>query len=271
MSDVVPVEQLAALATRSGIPRYRQIADQLAELIPGSPPGTRLPSEHDIAKHLGVSRATAIQALRELEIRGLIRRRQGRGSFVADGSRAVRSAGMGFLHSFSQDLRDAGWRTKEKVLSCEQTVAPDAACSGLAVPAGSTTWHISRLILSDGEPVVHATSWLPLSIYPAVDRSGIESSSLYEHLSTEYGPQGRPSAAEEEWRAYAADRGVAKLLDLEAGAPVMRVERRAFLADGLPAEYALSFVRADTFVVSVSVASDKRVNGSTTRVRVARR
>ena len=86
----LPVERLRPPDPGSGVPRYRQIADQIAVLITDAEPGVRLPSEHEMAAHLGVSRATAIQALNDLENRGLVHRKQGRGSFTADTERAIR-------------------------------------------------------------------------------------------------------------------------------------------------------------------------------------
>lgn len=268
VSSDLAVERLG-LTTNSGVPRYRQIADQLAVLISDAAPGSRLPSEHDIARHLEVSRATAVQALRELESRGLVNRRQGRGSFVADTSRAIRSTGMGFVPSFSQDLREAGHQTSEQILVCERLAVADDVIVGLELSSDTEAWCVRRVILSDSEPAIHVTSWLPIGLYPRLDRSGIESGSLYEYLESHYGPHGRPSAAEEEWTAQGVDRDVARILDLRTGSPVMRVQRRAFLADGTPAEYAVSLVRAEIFMVSVRVASDDRPGIPTTRVRAS--
>ncbi|MDZ5461422.1 FadR/GntR family transcriptional regulator [Azohydromonas lata] len=63
---------------------YRQIADQLAELIRSGEfqPGDRLPSERDLAQQLGVSRASVREALIALEIDGLIDIRVGSGVYV---------------------------------------------------------------------------------------------------------------------------------------------------------------------------------------------
>lgn len=63
---------------------YRQIADQIAELIRRGEyaAGSRLPSERDLAQQLGVSRASVREALIALEIDGLIDIRVGTGVFV---------------------------------------------------------------------------------------------------------------------------------------------------------------------------------------------
>jgi DNA-binding FadR family transcriptional regulator len=63
---------------------YRQIADQLAELIRRGEfkPGDRLPSERDLSQQFDVSRASVREALIALEIDGLVDVRVGLGVFV---------------------------------------------------------------------------------------------------------------------------------------------------------------------------------------------
>jgi DNA-binding FadR family transcriptional regulator len=65
---------------------YRQIADQLRQLIEGGeyPVGSRLPSERDLAEKLGVSRPTVREALIALEVEGRLRIRVGSGIYVID-------------------------------------------------------------------------------------------------------------------------------------------------------------------------------------------
>ncbi len=66
---------------------YQQLAESLAWRIGTGelPPGTRLPSERDLARQLGISRTTAVSAYRELEARGLVRGHVGRGTYVCAG------------------------------------------------------------------------------------------------------------------------------------------------------------------------------------------
>lgn len=251
----LPVALLTPLSAGSGIPRYRQIADQIETLLGDAAAGVRLPSEHEIANHLAVSRATSTQALRELQNRGVAMRMQGRGTY-SSGRTAVRSLGAQRLPSFSDDLRRAGHTTRERVLRCATEPAPDSVARQLGVPGGSPTWLVERVIISDGVPVVHVTSWLPSTLYPEVDAAEVQAWSLYEHLERSYGAAARPERADEEWAAVTAAPATAQLLELPRYAAVMRVHRLAMLDDGTSAEYGVSYVRGDSFVVSWHVSGD---------------
>ena len=74
------------LSDASGVPRYRQIVDQLAEQIRVGRlrSGDKLPSVRELAPRLVVSLITVRKAYEDLEADGLIVRRQGQGSFVAE-------------------------------------------------------------------------------------------------------------------------------------------------------------------------------------------
>lgn len=74
---------------------YRQIADQIAELIAKGefPPGTRLPPERVLAQQFGVSRPSVREALIALEIDGLVDVRGGSGVYVLPPQQVARDAG----------------------------------------------------------------------------------------------------------------------------------------------------------------------------------
>ena len=75
------------LSQASGVPFYRQVIDQVSELVGSGSlePGQRLPSVRELAKGLLVSLITVRRAYADLEAAGLIVRRQGQGTFVAEG------------------------------------------------------------------------------------------------------------------------------------------------------------------------------------------
>jgi len=65
-------------------PKHERLRDHLlAEMLAGRlTPGQMLPSEHEMTESLGVARTTVRQAMASLEHDGLIRRVQGKGTFV---------------------------------------------------------------------------------------------------------------------------------------------------------------------------------------------
>ncbi len=81
----------------------------MRELIAGSRPGDRLPSERELSARWGVARMTVRHAMDTLVAEGLVVRRQGSGTYVA-AQPMVRFLG---LTSFTQDMRDRGLVPRE--------------------------------------------------------------------------------------------------------------------------------------------------------------
>src|SRR5579864_5800467 len=74
------------LDTRSGVPAYRQIIDQvLGGIASGTlKPGDQLPTVRQLSVDLTVNPNTVVRAYRELEIREVLSTQQGTGTFVTD-------------------------------------------------------------------------------------------------------------------------------------------------------------------------------------------
>src|SRR5688572_23042489 len=76
-----------SVATREAAkPKHRQLFDELGGAIQKGAfvPGQRLPTEAELMQQYGVSRTTVTRTLRDLEHRGIIRRRRGSGTFVKE-------------------------------------------------------------------------------------------------------------------------------------------------------------------------------------------
>src|SRR4051794_6773314 len=60
------------------------VAQQLMEAFRDLPPGTKVPSERELTKDLGVGRSTVREALNGLAVLGVLTIRHGQGAFIAD-------------------------------------------------------------------------------------------------------------------------------------------------------------------------------------------
>ncbi len=79
------------LSETSGVPYYRQIVDQVSELIRAGQlgAGDALPSVRELSRDLLVSLITTRRAYRDLKTLGLIEVVQGKGTFVAENVEAT--------------------------------------------------------------------------------------------------------------------------------------------------------------------------------------
>ena len=100
----------------AAVPLYNQIAESLLDQIESGKlaPGSRLPPERELSEMLGVNRMTLRQALHLLQTQGLLIRRQGNGTFVAD-PKIERQAGR--LISFTRGMERRGLKPGARVVS----------------------------------------------------------------------------------------------------------------------------------------------------------
>ncbi len=226
-----------------GITAHAQIEDWLADAIAAGQltPGDRLPTEHDLAAWLGVSRMTLRHALSELAQRGLVTRTVGRGggTFVAE---PKLEQDLTTLAGFSEQLRRHGKVAGARVLAAAQIPASAAAAAALELAEGEPVHDVRRIRLADGRPIVIEHSQFPAKLFPDLLDCRLDGS-LYELLAENYGL--RPHRARESLEPVVAGVREAEALDVDEGAPLMLVERTAYSLDGQPLEFARDRFRGD--------------------------
>jgi GntR family transcriptional regulator len=222
---------------------HAQIEDWLAGAISAGQlvPGDRLPTEHDLAAWLGVSRMTLRHALGELVQRGLVVRTVGRrgGTFVAQ---PKLDQDVTTLAGFSEQLRRHGMVAGARVLAADEIPAGPAAASALGLADGDPVLEVRRIRLGDGRPMVLEDSLFPARLFPGMLSCRLDGS-LYELLDEKFGQ--RPHRAKETFEPVIAGVREAEALEIEEGAPLMLVERTAYSRAGQPLEYARDLFRGD--------------------------
>jgi GntR family transcriptional regulator len=142
---------------------FQRLQADLAALIQRTPAGSRLISEPALAKQLGVSRATLREAMRTFETQGLIRRRQGAGTFVV-GKVPVIDAGLEVLESLDTMARRLNLEITVSDLNVEPIDATEGQANELGVKAGTCLTRVQRVMRADTRPVAYLIDILPENI-----------------------------------------------------------------------------------------------------------
>lgn len=227
---------------------YERISEDLTERIESGEmtPGDRLPGEHDLAARYGVTRMTVRHALSSLVERGLIYRRHGVGTFVADPSRRRRS--LNRLTSFSEDMAAGSREFATKLLQKDVRVADADVAATLELSDGAEVIYISRLRVVDGCPSAVQNSWVPYGRCPALARQDLIEDSLYTTL--ERTCDVTLKYADQHIRAVAADDPEASALQVEVGSPLLRTERITRDDRDVAVELARSWTRSEFELVT---------------------
>ena len=229
--------------------RYRAIAEELRASFARTnyPDGHPLPSEHELCVAYGVSRTTIRAALDWLERRGLVRRRQGSGTFYKSPAIAKH---LGSVVDFHTEALKAGRKPRTEVLSLAvRPPSPAEAVVFGAKDARGGIAELKRIRYLDGEPGVLQRSYLSAAILGRVKASALHDKSLYAFLAERRGV--KVHSIEETLEPALAEGEEAELLRVPAGTPVFRSHRMAREACGRLIEISDNLVRGDIYRFTV--------------------
>jgi GntR family transcriptional regulator len=141
------------LVVTTGPALYRKVAEDIKTAIAAGAyaAGTRLPSESELAEQYAVSRGTVRQAFAALRADGVIASRRGARRVVVGGPR-VQS--FGELLSFSRWARALGEEPSGRVEEFQRRAVLPAEARRLGVGPDATVYHLIRVRLLSGRPVM---------------------------------------------------------------------------------------------------------------------
>lgn len=227
----------------SNIPYYIQLIEALKEKISQGDwkPGDQIPSEPELCESYGVSRTVVRQALGEIELGGLIVRRKGKGTFVAEPK--INESLAQKLTGFYQDMVERGHKPITQVLEHKVLPANKKVAAYLGILPDTAVVEIKRLRFVADEPITLVTTYLPHHLCPALADVDLTNRSLYQFLEQECGlmiARGRRTI-----EAVAANEHEAELLQVDRGAPLILLNSVSYLEDGTPIEYYHAVHRGD--------------------------
>ena len=233
------------LQSESSSPLYHQLMQRLSEDIERGPypVGSRIPPEHKLEELYKVSRVTVRRALAELTAEGLLERKQGKGTFV---STPRISQDLKSIHSFHDACKQNGFQGGTIVIHVRAADADAADIEELNLRTGDKVLETLRVRTADGVPVVLEENHFSMA-YSYLENENL-AGSLYNVLR-DYGVE--PKQASHDISMAFATETQAKLLDIEPGAPLMRLHEVVYDQKGRPLHNSLQLIRGDRFVFRI--------------------
>lgn len=231
---------------KSPIPLHIQAENLLRTMIadPEHLNGKFLPNEVELAKQLAISRSTLRQALNKLVYEGLLVRKKGVGTKVAE---SVFSSKSKNWLSFTQEMNARGIIVKNFELHITWVTPGEKISNFFDIAAEKKVLKLERLRGKGEGPFVYFVSYF----HPRIGLTGEEDFKrpLYEILEKDFLVVA--TLSKEEVSAITADKFTAAKLEVEPGSPLLFRKRFVFDQGERPMEYNLGYYRGDSFVYTV--------------------
>jgi GntR family transcriptional regulator len=208
-------------------------------------PGEMLPSEFALAAEIGVSQGTMRKALDDMTAQGLLVRRQGRGTFVAEPE--DNSILFRFYRLTPNDSPNSGSAPtfpESRYLSRAQRAAGELEQQIFGLSAKDTVWRFERVRSNEDGPILWEQLVLPAKYFPDLSAETQLPNNVYQFYSTFYGII--VARVNEQLRAITSPENIADLLSLPAQSPLLEIDRRAIALDDRVVEWRRSLCRSDT-------------------------
>ncbi|MCM3759509.1 GntR family transcriptional regulator [Alkalihalobacillus oceani] len=223
-------------------PLYLQVIDRIKEDIDKKvyEEGEKLPSEFELSKQLGVSRATLREALRILEEEGVVIRRHGVGTFVH--SKPLFTAGIEEMYSVTDMIIQANMTPGTIFLSSSVQPATEEDRRKFAQEDLDEIMEIERVRTADGTPVVYCLDQIPNQL---VENHSIhETKSIFRFLE-EIGRTITHAVTYIEPIGY--HEHVSEILECDPESSLLLLKQMHYDQLEQPLLYSLNYFRADKF------------------------
>jgi len=232
----------------SAMPLHAQVESLLRELIemPQYQAGEFLPKEVDLANQLGISRNTLRQATNKLEYEGLIVRKKGFGTKVAEKSFTTQ---LNNWHSFTQEMNEKGIAFTNLQVTAGWVEPEEKIAAFFSIPPQTKVVKLSRLRGDENGPFVYFESYF----HPRVGITPNEdfNQPLYELLEQKF--KVVPVISREKIKARQAAKITANRLQIRKGEPILVRERFVSDPGDRPVEYNIGFYIAEKFTYSIEI------------------
>lgn len=215
--------------------------------------GDRLPTEMEIAKQFGTSRATVQTAMSRLVTEGWIEKRVGSGTYVADPGRSA-TIDLKGVRSFEEDVVNQGDRVTYRLLKVQREPASEEVAERLGIAPGLTVMALERLRFVGNSIIGMERRTFARGISLDFPVDALDTTSTHELIERYLGLRiGRMDAS---IRAVAANGAVANHLEVANGSPLLLRRHTMFSQDGNVILFGEAFYREPFAFRYVAGSSD---------------
>lgn len=231
---------------------YLQMVDILREAIENGELGVgdQVPTEDQLCKAQGVSKAVIRNAMQDLARRGFIRKIAGKGTFV---EKPVEDKGVWLSTRLTENLLDFGMEWDTEVVQKMLSVAPSDISELFALETGHQVFKVIRVRSLEGEPAVLDTQFVSHDLCPGLPLEDLRTNSMVTILSEKYGiPIIRCADSLEVTNLDARE---ADLLNRDEGSPALLADRILYTSNN----------RVVAFIRVLNVSTSHRITFESVR------
>jgi len=218
--------------------RTQHIQQKLGEIIGKTATGGRLPSEPVLAKQLGVSRSTLREAMRTFETQGLIRRRQGSGTYVTNHSQTIES-GLEILESIETMAERIGLDVRMVGKKVMERPATKNEADSLNIEIGSNVINLARVMQAENRPVAYLIDIISSKFMDPDQLIDDFTGSVVDYIKM----LGEPilSSSRCEITAVSATPDIARMMEIQRGDVLLKFVSYLYSDKGEVVDYSFSY------------------------------
>ena len=229
------------------VPLYEQLMNILEhDIRTGNySPGDRIMTESELSQKYGISLITVRKAISLLTEKGLLVKKQGKGTFVA---KPKYSRNIRHLYGFTQMCEQMGVEPSGQMLDNRLIVADEKTAKKLGITIGSNVIYIQRIRYANGEPVIIDRNYFPPK-YAELLQHRFDNNSLFAYLKEHMGIICKESEKLIELCHVTSEE--AKMLDVKRGDYMMFVKSTAYDQNREPIYVGIQIINGERFSLNV--------------------
>ena len=243
------------LSGKNNVPLYYQLEQVIkSKILMGEfMPGEQIPTEKDLCKNYQVSSITARQAILNLVNEGLLIRRQGKGTFVAEGFRTIKNIKTLRLSGDINDIIPEGLKAQDvNVLEMIKMKAPKRVAKLLDIEEDKEVVQVRRTRNYGNIPISYIINYLPFEVGERIEREDLLEYPLLIILKNRLRIPLRGGIQYIE--AIVADYDIASALSVNICSPILYLETIIYTRQKKPIDFAQTFYRPDQFRYTVELS-----------------